>query len=295
MSTAAYCEVWGRTDQPCTRPDCVICVATRARRGAQKLPQQMMQPHEYAGTGSGGCWICGVGPGAYAHNTAHVAEHRASIEFAQSAPKFDPVNKPAHYNAGGVECIDALAAATINLTGLEAVCTANAIKYLWRWKMKNGVEDLNKAIWYIEKIKSSKPKSLPPLDGLNKEAAVTTPRHPQGFCPRPGTQGTCTCAVPEVQEPAQPVAIGQPASPHGVAGVWFVGNHGPSSRRFLSYKEQIRLMNQRADSDNNHPMDVYMWDDAMAEDRARAAERYYGERPPGPPNPPPKPPGNKVG
>lgn len=44
----------------------------------------------------------------------------------------DNVNHPIHYTQGGIECIDALAAATINLQGLEAVCTANAIKYLWR-------------------------------------------------------------------------------------------------------------------------------------------------------------------
>lgn len=63
----------------------------------------------------------------------------------------DPVN-PQHYRQGGIECIDALAAATVNLSGIEAVCTANAIKYLWRWKQKNGVEDLKKAQWYINKL-----------------------------------------------------------------------------------------------------------------------------------------------
>ena len=52
----------------------------------------------------------------------------------------DNVNHPAHYTAGRVECIDALAAATTGLEGIEAVCTANAIKYLWRWKRKNGIE-----------------------------------------------------------------------------------------------------------------------------------------------------------
>jgi len=65
----------------------------------------------------------------------------------------DNVNNPAHYTAGRVECIDALAAATVELTGIEAVCTANAIKYLWRWKRKNGVEDIEKAIWYLERLK----------------------------------------------------------------------------------------------------------------------------------------------
>lgn len=64
----------------------------------------------------------------------------------------DNINHPKHYTQGGVECIDALAAATINLKGLDAVCTANAIKYLWRWKGKNGVEDLKKARWYIDRL-----------------------------------------------------------------------------------------------------------------------------------------------
>jgi hypothetical protein len=63
----------------------------------------------------------------------------------------DPVN-PSHYKQGSVECIDALAAATHDLQGLDAVCTANAIKYLWRWKQKNGVEDLKKAQWYIDRL-----------------------------------------------------------------------------------------------------------------------------------------------
>ena len=64
----------------------------------------------------------------------------------------DMVNHPAHYTAGGIECIDTLAAATVDLTGIEAVCTANAIKYLWRWKLKNGAEDLKKAQWYINHL-----------------------------------------------------------------------------------------------------------------------------------------------
>jgi hypothetical protein len=59
---------------------------------------------------------------------------------------------PDYYKNGAIECIDALEAATINLTGINAVCTANAIKYLWRWKEKDGLEDLRKAQWYINKL-----------------------------------------------------------------------------------------------------------------------------------------------
>lgn len=72
--------------------------------------------------------------------------------------KKDNVNHPSHYTQGGVECIDALSAATVNLQGIEAVCTANAIKYLWRWKQKNGIEDLKKAKWYIDKLISEEEK-----------------------------------------------------------------------------------------------------------------------------------------
>lgn len=64
----------------------------------------------------------------------------------------DMVNHPQHYTSGGIECIDALKSATVGLEGIEAVCTANAIKYLWRWKHKNGTEDLKKSIWYIERL-----------------------------------------------------------------------------------------------------------------------------------------------
>lgn len=66
--------------------------------------------------------------------------------------KVDAVNHPSHYTAGKIECIDALEAATVGLSGIEAVCTANAIKYLWRWKHKNGAEDLKKAQWYINRL-----------------------------------------------------------------------------------------------------------------------------------------------
>ena len=77
-------------------------------------------------------------------------EEQAKQELLLTLVK-DNIN-PNHYKQGGVECIDALEAATVNLKGIEAVCTANAIKYLWRWKEKNGHEDLNKAIWYINRL-----------------------------------------------------------------------------------------------------------------------------------------------
>ena len=64
----------------------------------------------------------------------------------------DNVNHPSHYTQGAIECIDAIKEATKGLFGIEAVCTGNIIKYVWRWKFKNGVEDLHKADWYLQRL-----------------------------------------------------------------------------------------------------------------------------------------------
>ena len=73
-------------------------------------------------------------------------------DHCNKEPDADMVNHPSHYTQGGIECIDALKAATVSKTGIEAVCTANAIKYLWRYEEKNGVEDVKKARWYIDRL-----------------------------------------------------------------------------------------------------------------------------------------------
>jgi hypothetical protein len=64
----------------------------------------------------------------------------------------DRVEHPEHYTKGKIECIDAIEAATAGLIGIEAVCIAQVIKYVWRWKWKNGIEDLKKARWYLDKL-----------------------------------------------------------------------------------------------------------------------------------------------
>ena len=64
----------------------------------------------------------------------------------------DNINHPSHYASGKFECIDAIEDVTSNLIGIQAVCTANVMKYIWRWSIKNGVEDLKKAQWYLNKL-----------------------------------------------------------------------------------------------------------------------------------------------
>lgn len=64
----------------------------------------------------------------------------------------DPVNHPAHYTRGGIECIDAIQAAVDGLNGPEAWMTGSIIKYVWRWAWKNGSEDLRKARFYLDRL-----------------------------------------------------------------------------------------------------------------------------------------------
>ena len=82
-----------------------------------------------------------------------VREQQARDYAARYEPPVkDVVNHPPHYNKGKVECIDAIESAVSDLHGIEAVCTANAIKYLYRWKAKDGLESLKKARWYLDKL-----------------------------------------------------------------------------------------------------------------------------------------------
>lgn len=70
------------------------------------------------------------------------------------------VSHPSHYQSkSGLEVIDVIEAFTEGLEGIEAADTANAIKYICRWKGKNGAQDLEKAIWYIQHL----------IDHLNKK------------------------------------------------------------------------------------------------------------------------------
>ena len=58
----------------------------------------------------------------------------------------DIIKKPPHYNQGGIEPIDYIVANKLSY------CEGNVVKYISRWKFKNGVEDLKKAKQYIDFI-----------------------------------------------------------------------------------------------------------------------------------------------
>ena len=87
----------------------------------------------------------------------------------------DNVNHPKHYTQGGIECIDALKAATVGKTGIEAVCVANVIKYLFRYENKNGLEDVRKAQWYINRL-------IQELEEKKENRSFTDPDDVVGDC-----------------------------------------------------------------------------------------------------------------
>lgn len=68
------------------------------------------------------------------------------------------VSHPSHYQSeNGLEVIDVIEAFTSDLNGIEAVDTGNVIKYICRWKKKNGVQDLKKAMWYLQHLIDHQP------------------------------------------------------------------------------------------------------------------------------------------
>lgn len=75
-----------------------------------------------------------------------------ALKFPADTPE-DVVNHPSHYQSkSGLETIQVIDAFTADLVGTEAVCTGNILKYMCRWKSKNGLQDLEKAKWYLEHL-----------------------------------------------------------------------------------------------------------------------------------------------
>ena len=67
--------------------------------------------------------------------------------------ELDMVNHPNHYMSKTVlEAIDVIEAFTFDLKGIEATDTGNILKYMCRWKNKNGLQDLKKAQWYLNHL-----------------------------------------------------------------------------------------------------------------------------------------------
>jgi len=64
----------------------------------------------------------------------------------------DPVNHPKHYTSNPAKCICGENIECIQITEHMNFCLGNAVKYIWRADLKHdAIEDLEKAIWYIQR------------------------------------------------------------------------------------------------------------------------------------------------
>lgn len=77
--------------------------------------------------------------------------HHADISSDSSSEESDPVNHPAHYTNGEIECIDAIKS-SMDILAFRGYLKGNVIKYMWRYEYKNKIEDLKKAQWYLDRL-----------------------------------------------------------------------------------------------------------------------------------------------
>ena len=95
-----------------------------------------------------------------------LVRNEADKELKAASSKTDAVNHPDHYKIGDIECIDVMLATQ----GVDAVinfCICNSFKYIYRHVNKNGLEDIRKAKWYLD-------KALELVDSRKDESCCTS-------------------------------------------------------------------------------------------------------------------------
>ena len=108
---------------------------------------------------------------------------------------------PAHYQKGGVECIEAIEA-SMSKEAFKGFLKGNCIKYIYRYENKNGAEDLKKAEWYLlrlialredeetmakETMRESSKKVAEVIANYDPDAYMAS-GCPDGFCPMPNVR-----------------------------------------------------------------------------------------------------------
>ena len=86
-----------------------------------------------------------------------IPEHKFIETKKQETAQTDNVNHPGHYCQGGIECIKAIEA-SMTPEEFQGYCKGNVMKYVWRFREKNGLEDLKKAQVYLGWMIESKEK-----------------------------------------------------------------------------------------------------------------------------------------
>lgn len=112
----------------------------------------------------------------------------------------DNVNHPNHYTSGGIECIDAIRA-SLGDKEFAGYCKGNIIKYLWRYRLKNGVEDLRKAQvylgWMIEAEERAEQPAQAPEERAEAPAAAPKNRWEEGLWELARLSICTWCELPE--------------------------------------------------------------------------------------------------
>jgi hypothetical protein len=119
--------------------------------GTLKFPQCKVAHERFGGT----CKVCGKWYG-----DKELYDSKILICSGRQETT-DNVNSPKHYslNHKGIECIDAMEAA-LTPEEFKGYLRGNVIKYVWRFRYKNGLEDLKKAQWYLNKLIATEEKGV---------------------------------------------------------------------------------------------------------------------------------------
>ena len=100
----------------------------------------------------------------------------------QPPEAFHPVERPIHYASGGLEAIEAMEA-SMTPEAFRGFLKGNVLKYVWRYEQKNGLEDLEKAKWYLNQL-------IFALETDQEREALAAIENnvecKDGFCPMPG-------------------------------------------------------------------------------------------------------------
>ena len=91
---------------------------------------------------------------AYIEEQLEETKKRLKEELEVKIEKEDIINHPKHYTQGEIECIEVIKYINdkLHMEGYEGYCLGNFIKYIWRCNFKNGWEDINKAIFYLNEL-----------------------------------------------------------------------------------------------------------------------------------------------
>jgi len=119
---------------------------------------------------------------------------------------------PAHYQKGGVECIEAIEA-SMTAEAFKGFLKGNCIKYLYRYENKNGIEDLKKAEWYLLRLIATRENEVAFEDKITQTISEALSVNydpddyqlpsgcPDGFCPLPNVrQGPSEGMFPPIRD-----------------------------------------------------------------------------------------------